>query len=420
MTGDLAPVLDALDLAVARAAAVLDDDELEPAARAVQAVRQRRGYVGGTLVLALAGGTGSGKSSLLNALAGSPVASVSPIRPHTDQPLAWYPADAEPALQTLFERYGISRRVPQHELPGLALVDLPDHDSVVGEHRATVEALLPEVDGVIWVLDPEKYRDPVLHDDILGPLTDYQDLFLFVLNQVDRLAGDAGDVSADVRAALTATGIEAPELFLAAADPEHGPPAGIDVLRRYLAERLDSKRMGLGKLLTDIRRAGDELAAAAGIAGGGSLEFDQRWDDVRRQAAGALAADGAAGRHDTACRIEDFVAALSVETGGAFGRELRAAFPLPWLEEKVDAACDAWLAAPPPPPPRRRFYHLRRAKAPPRPPADLAARLDRGVGGPLRERLFARALLGATLASFRVELATVEARVGLAERRQGE
>ncbi len=420
MTGDLAAVLDALDLAVARAAAVLDDDELEPAARAVQAVRDRRGHVGGTLVLALAGGTGSGKSSLLNAVAGSPVASVSRIRPHTDQPLAWYPADAEPALQTLLDRYGVTRRVPQQVLPGLALVDLPDHDSVVGAHRATVEALLPEVDGVIWVLDPEKYRDPVLHDDILGPLTDYQDQFLFVLNQADRLAGDADDVAADVRAALRDTGLEAPEVFLTAADPDHGPPVGIDELRRYLAERLDGKRMGLGKLLTDIRRAGDELAAAAGIAGGGSLDFDKRWHDVRLQAAAALVADGAAGQHDTSCRIEDFVAALSVETGGAFGRELRAAVPLAWIEEQVGDACAAWLAAPPPPPPPRRFYHLWRRPAPPRSPADLAARLDEHIGGELRERLFARALLGATLASFRVELATVEARAGLPERREGD
>ncbi len=419
MTGDLAAVLDALDLAVARAASVLDDDELATPARAVQAVRDRRGHFGGTLVLALAGGTGSGKSSLLNALAGRPVASVSRIRPHTDEPLAWYPADAEPALRALLGRYGITRQVPQQELPGLALVDLPDHDSVVTAHRATVEGLLPEVDGVIWVLDPEKYRDPVLHDDILGPLTDYQQQFLFVLNQADRLAGDADDVADDVRAALRATGIAAPELFVVAADPSHGPPVGIDELRRYLTDRLDGKRMALGKLLTDIRRAGDELAAAAGLAGGGSLDFDRRWDEVRRQAAEALAADATSGRHDTACRIEDFVAALSVEAGGAFGRELRAAFPLEWIEEQVDHASTAWLASPPPPPPRRRFYHLRRPAAPPRPPADLAALLDRRIGGGLRERLFDRALLGATLASFRVELATVEARAGLPERRGG-
>ncbi len=410
MTGELAAVLDALDLAVGRAAAVLDEDELQPAARAARAVRDRRGYVGGTLVLALAGGTGSGKSSLLNALADSHVASVSAIRPHTDAPLAWHPADAEPGLQTLFDRCGIEKRVPQDRLSGVALVDLPDHDSIVGSHRATVEALLPEVDGVIWVLDPQKYRDRSTHHDFIEPLIDYQDQFTFVLNQVDRVAA-VDEVAADARASLQATGVTDPQVFVTAADPAHGPPQGIAELRDYLTARLDTKQMALGKLLTDIKRAGDELAGRAGIAAGGSLAFDERWGDISERAAEALAADGPPTLHDTSCRIADFTAALSVQAGGDFGRRLRDAFPLGWLESEVDAAYAAWLAQPAPPE-RRRWF--RRRSGPPRPPAaDLAAELDERIGEPLRRRLFDRALLGATLASFRIELATAEARLGM-------
>lgn len=419
MIGDLAAALDALDLAVARSAGVLGDDELAGPARAVRAARARRGHLGGTLVIAIAGGTGSGKSSVLNALAGAAVASVSHLRPHTDRALAWYPEDAEPALAGLFDEYGIEERVAHDRLPGVALVDLPDHDSVVGAHRATVEALLPRVDGVLWVLDPQKYRDRALHDDYLAPLADYQDQFLFVLNQADRVGDAAGDVAEDARAALRASGIAAPQLFVTAADPLHGPPAGIDGLRAHLAEQLDAKQLALGKLLADVRRAGEELAARAGVTGGGSLDFERRWSDVRDQAAATLAAGGTAAEHDTSCRLADFVAALSVEAGGTFGRELRGAFPLKWLEGQVDAVHERWrwqpAAGDAAGAPRRRFRSRRRrrpeaAAAPP--VAELAAGLDAGIGDALRDRLYDRALLGATLAAFRVELATAESRLG--------
>ena len=57
----------------------------------------------------------------------------------------------------------------EHAPTGLgpvAILDLPDMDSVASEHRARVEALLPLVDAVAWVADPEKYADAVLHDEL--------------------------------------------------------------------------------------------------------------------------------------------------------------------------------------------------------------------------------------------------------------
>src|SRR5688572_5794220 len=67
--------------------------------------RQRLGFEGSAYVLALVGGTGVGKSSLLNALAGGVVSPASARRPTTEVPVAWVATSAReettPLLQWL-------------------------------------------------------------------------------------------------------------------------------------------------------------------------------------------------------------------------------------------------------------------------------------------------------------------------------
>ena len=91
MLRDLTPALDLLDLAVVASAGLASDADRETAATLAEAARNRREHLSGVIVVAIAGGTGSGKSSLLNALAGGEIASTSAHRPHTDKPLAWIP-----------------------------------------------------------------------------------------------------------------------------------------------------------------------------------------------------------------------------------------------------------------------------------------------------------------------------------------
>ena len=53
-------------------------------------------------------------------------------------------------------------------LRGLVLLDLPDFDSVEARHRLEVDRLLRLVDLVVWVLDPQKYADRVVHQQYLA------------------------------------------------------------------------------------------------------------------------------------------------------------------------------------------------------------------------------------------------------------
>ena len=92
MLRDLTPALDLLDLAIASSDGLASEADRKTAAVLADAARRRQNYFSGAVIVAIAGGTGSGKSSLLNALAGREVASVSVLRPHTDEPLAWIPA----------------------------------------------------------------------------------------------------------------------------------------------------------------------------------------------------------------------------------------------------------------------------------------------------------------------------------------
>jgi hypothetical protein len=292
-TVDLASCLTALDR-VAGAAERLGLDTGD-ARRTLESVRARLGFPGTAFVLALAGGTGAGKSSLLNALAGGEVSRQGPLRPLTDEPVAWVPADAAAELRPLLAWVGVEKVVSHGDdaFAELCVLDLPDYDSVERAHRATVDQILPRVDAVCWVLDPEKYADRVLHEDYLRALAHHAERAVFVLNRRDVVGGDAQvrRVVADLRRRLAADGMGDRPVFAVSAVPPPGFGHGdLADLRAWVSGRMEAKLVVAGRVAADCAAAGAALARRAGMDGPGAsrpLVDRAAREEARRQAVAA-------------------------------------------------------------------------------------------------------------------------------------
>jgi hypothetical protein len=263
--------LAALDDAIGAAAGLGLDTTGAEAVR-VEA-RERLGLVSDAYVLALIGGTGVGKSSLLNALAGREVSPAGVRRPTTSRPVAWVATSAAPRIMSLLERLGAAERRLHDvvELEGVVILDLPDVDSLDPSHRAAVEAVLPRVDAVAWVTDPEKYADALLHDGFLKRWIPRLDRQVVVLNKADRLAPDdvdtvRGHLGRVLATELAGSSSGRPDVLVVTAT---GGPDGIAPLRAWLYERIDAKVVVAGRLAAAITDAVEGLARSAGAWGDG-------------------------------------------------------------------------------------------------------------------------------------------------------
>ncbi len=406
---DVTALVDGLDLVVGLAEGHLHPDDLARARSSARSVRSRVGHLGGTLVTALLGGTGVGKSSLLNALAGERIASTSPVRPHTTDPLAWIPESAEPALVALLDQLQVSHRRQQRKAPGLAIIDMTDVDSLDVAHRRRVEEILPMVDVGIWVLDPLKYGAESLHREFLAPLVGAADRMVFVINQIDLVAPDErGLLRAHLHELLQLDGFPRPMVFEVAADPPTGPRLGVDALFSHLTSRLDEKRIHLGRVVEEARQAAHRVAAASGVHTHSSLDFESRWKSVYTTAVAALAPDAprVAPLEESLRAIEHFVGALSGAAGGVFGVRIRQAFNPDRVEEQVRAALGVMdgmfsrVAAGDP--------VLIQARA-----EVLEVELQERIGAPLRRILWERASLAAVVAGLAVDSAQAEVQLGI-------
>ncbi|MEV4870892.1 GTPase [Streptomyces syringium] len=330
----LRPRLDALRELVGLSRARLDRRTLAEAGRVLEEAEARQRHSLDLTVVAIAGATGSGKSTLFNTLARAPLSEAGVRRPTTAAPVACTWTDRADGL---LDRLGIApkvRRLPSRPydpgLSGLVLLDLPDHDSAAPGHREQVDRLLGLVDAVIWVVDPEKYADAVLHERYLRPLAGYAEVTFVVLNQVDRLSGDAADqVLDDLRRLLDEDGL---------ALGEHGEPGAVVLaLSALTGEGVGELRQMLGQFTA--RRSAAELRLAADV------------DGASARLRPAYMAEGRPGLTERARQeFEDRLAeAVGAQAAGLSAERA-------WLRDAERACGTAWA-------PVRRWYERRRAAA---------------------------------------------------------
>ncbi|MFJ5737501.1 GTPase [Streptomyces microflavus] len=307
--GPLPTRLDALRELIGLSRARLDRDALAEAGRVLDEAAARQRLSSRHTVVAIAGATGSGKSTLFNALAGAQISDTGLRRPTTSQPIACSWTDGAAGLLDRLAIPGRLRRRPHpgpaafdEALQGLVLVDLPDHDSAATAHRDQVDRVLALVDAVIWVVDPEKYADAALHERYLRPLAGHAEVTFVVLNQIDRLPGEAADlVLDDLRRLLDEDGM---------ALGEHGEPGatvmslsaltgdGVPELREMVGRFVQDRTAATRRLSADVDAAAARLRpvyVAEGRPGLGERAREE-FTDRLAEAVGAAAAGQAAER----------------------------------------------------------------------------------------------------------------------------
>ena len=290
----LAALTEALDLGEGR----VTPETLEAARATLGRAAARRELSAEHTVIGFFGATGSGKSTLFNAVVGKDIAKSAARRPTTStaQAAIWGKDGAEPLLDWL----GVTNRTYMDEDPaqaaealnradvpvtvgmwnkirrsvgagkteqasgGLILLDLPDFDSVEASNRAIVEKMAECVDVLVWVMDPQKYADAVIHQDFIQPLAAHGAVTLAVLNQVDRLdEAEVPGVLDSLKLLLAQDGLSSTLL----ADPLGvSARSGYQIprLREILGQVAVAKSAAVARLEADLAGVRSDLAAQDG------------------------------------------------------------------------------------------------------------------------------------------------------------
>jgi GTP-binding protein EngB required for normal cell division len=268
--GELADRAEGLTRFVIGAEGVLPTARLARARALAKRAGDRLRLSGEHTVVALAGATGSGKSSLFNALARMELSTVGVRRPTTAHAFAcvWGPSGAGPLLDWLqvaderrFTRESALDGDDELGLRGLVLLDLPDFDSLVAEHQVEDDRLRDHVALVVWVTDPQKYADQILHDQYLRAFRQHRDVTMVVLNQADRLSlDDTRRCVADLSGLIAADGLpDVPVLAVSAtAEP------GCAVLRAALERTVAARQAALQRLAGDLDEVAGDLSDVVG------------------------------------------------------------------------------------------------------------------------------------------------------------
>ena len=311
--GAAADPLASLANALARRIASAPGEEREARAdslwrHVVEYLLPRAADLDAPLLVVILGSTGSGKSSLLNALAGGAVSPSGVLRPTTRRPIAViHPDDTGGRIATVAEHSGLEMRPDPDARRGLVLVDAPDFDSVEPDNRERALGLLEVADLVVFVTTATRYADQVPWE-VLGRVRQRAVPLLTVLNRLPPGADDADAVIRDYRELLQRGGVveqAASGALEVVAVPEGALDEGRDALAaeavasvrdaldRLVAsreERRELARRGLAGALTGVPQAVEAIA--------GQIDEEQRAVAELREAADRAYSSGRAALAD--------------------------------------------------------------------------------------------------------------------------
>lgn len=232
------------------------------------------------LVVALFGGTGVGKSSLLNRLAQSKIAKVGVRRPTSHEVTLYHHVDRVP--DRLPEEFPLDRvRTAVHhddERRNVLWIDMPDIDSTAADNRDLVLQWLPHVDVVVYVVSPDRYRDDQgwqMFRQRVG-----QSAWLFVMNHWDR--GRAEQVD-DLHRLLRGAGFAQPLIFRTDCASDRADDDFAELQQTIGELAADQRRVALAQLGAGARvRVLRQALVACRGALGDATRSEQLHKDWRR------------------------------------------------------------------------------------------------------------------------------------------
>lgn len=283
-SGDLTDRLEGLDDARSLGEGRISAEVIERAGRVAAAAGQRRALSSEHTVVGFFGATGSGKSTLFNAVIEEEIARSAATRPTTSEPLAvvWGRENSEPLLDWLgvTQRhykpegevlYSTERNAKNDNPSGLILLDLPDFDSTELRNREIAQRMAGQVDVLVWVMDPQKYADASVHLDFIRPLAGHGSVMLAVLNQIDRLPRDeVPHVVSSLQGLLRSDGLNGVELIPASARTGEN----VDLVRNAIRRFADAKDARDARLAADVDAAAREISAASGTGDPAGISKD--------------------------------------------------------------------------------------------------------------------------------------------------
>ena len=275
--------IDGLEEAIRSGRGRLPDPIVDEAAAVAGRAGERLRLSADHTVVALAGATGSGKSSTFNALTGLELSRTGVRRPTTSWTMACVWGDADGTAgdeEQLLGWLGVPKRhqvvrgsvldggSPDDGLEGLILLDLPDHDSTEVAHHVEVDRLVRMADLLVWVLDPQKYADAAIHDRYLRPLATHRDIMLVALNHIDEVppARRSGMVE-DLQRLLGKDGLDGVPVLTTSA--RHGE--GIPELKAAIASQVRAKKAVRARLVADLGSVATRMRAVNGDAEPGDV-----------------------------------------------------------------------------------------------------------------------------------------------------